>query len=403
MGFAVLFNLMVKIFGVLAWPLITVVYPLLPFWSYVKFMAACYLVIPNLDGAAYVYDHFLRPCFPITMQALNKWIIQSKENFLVSRPDNFLDAAERYIKENGHDALEKLLISKSKCEEPNLSQTEIKAVATTENKEAAATERSKCEESKLARTEIKAVVTTENKEVTATEWSKCEEPNLARTKIKAVVTTENKEAAAIESSKCEEPNLALTKIKAVLTTENKEAAATEWVKIVEPNPAWTEKEACTAMKDNEITVAVAEDRGIDVPNLPAPNEVRKEWTCNLCEVTASCKENIKDHYRGKKHRAKQQELKASKMAAKCKDSPTATAKKDDQPKVQSRKGVSANGPNPKSVKKQEEVKVNGTGEQSKKKQKQESFLWCHKCNIWCSSWGNMKSHLIGKMHLAQLN
>ncbi|KAF8377404.1 hypothetical protein HHK36_030781 [Tetracentron sinense] len=410
MGFVFLLNLMVKIFDVLAWPLITLVYPLkilnvfsplavpfaspsggkkvteslilfmlslhgrLPFWPYVKFMAACYLVVPHLEGAAYVYDHFLRPCFPMTMQALNNWFIQLKENFLFSRSDNFLDAAERYIKDNGHEALEKLIISKSKYEEPNLSRTENKEVVTTENKEAAATKRSKCNESKLARTEIKAVLTTENKEAAATEWSKCEEPNLARTKIKAVVTMENKEAAATEWSKCEEPNLARTEVKAVVTRENKVAAATKSVKIVEPNPTWTEKETCTAMKDREITEAVAKDRGIGLPNLPAPNDVKKEWTCGICQVTASCKENIKDHYRGKKHRAKQQELKESKLAAKIQDSLAATAKKDDHPKVKPKKSVSTNEPNPKHFKKQE-VKVNGTGEQSKQNQKQQLALW----------------------------
>ncbi|XP_068636839.1 HVA22-like protein a [Aristolochia californica] len=81
----------------------------LPFWPYAKLVLTCWLVIPYFSGAAYVYEHFVRPMF--VTQTVNIWYIPRKKD-VFSRPDDILVAAEKYIEENGPEAFEKL-ISKS--------------------------------------------------------------------------------------------------------------------------------------------------------------------------------------------------------------------------------------------------------------------------------------------------
>ncbi|XP_052175871.1 HVA22-like protein a isoform X2 [Diospyros lotus] len=87
----------------------------IPFWSYAKLIATCWLVIPYFSGAAYVYEHFVRPFFlnPQTVNYLNprtvniRYIWRKKDTF--SKRDDILTAAQKYIDENGPEALEKLI------------------------------------------------------------------------------------------------------------------------------------------------------------------------------------------------------------------------------------------------------------------------------------------------------
>nr|ACG34484.1 hypothetical protein [Zea mays] len=81
----------------------------LPFWSYAKLFFNCWLVLPWFNGAAYVYDHFVRPMF-VNRQIVNIWYIPRNEK--LGKSDDVLSAAERYIEQNGPEAFEKL-ISKS--------------------------------------------------------------------------------------------------------------------------------------------------------------------------------------------------------------------------------------------------------------------------------------------------
>lgn len=77
-----------------------------PIWSYAKLILTCWLVIPYFSGAAYVYDHFVRPMFvnPRT-QTVNIWYVPGKKD----KPDDILTAAEKYIAENGSEAFEKII------------------------------------------------------------------------------------------------------------------------------------------------------------------------------------------------------------------------------------------------------------------------------------------------------
>ncbi|MBA0592999.1 hypothetical protein Godav_006873 [Gossypium davidsonii] len=80
----------------------------IPIWSHAKLIFTCWLVIPYFSGAAYVYEHYLRPFFMNPQQTINIWYVPRKKDFF-SKPDDILTAAERYIEENGTDAFEKLI------------------------------------------------------------------------------------------------------------------------------------------------------------------------------------------------------------------------------------------------------------------------------------------------------
>ncbi|KAF9625973.1 hypothetical protein IFM89_028359 [Coptis chinensis] len=83
----------------------------LPFWPYAKLTATCWLVLPYFNGAAYVYEHFIRPTF-IKPQTVDMWFIpraKATKKDIFSRPDDILVAAEKFIEENGPDAFEKLI------------------------------------------------------------------------------------------------------------------------------------------------------------------------------------------------------------------------------------------------------------------------------------------------------
>ncbi|KAI3977740.1 hypothetical protein MKX01_041189 [Papaver californicum] len=80
----------------------------LPFWSYVRLFATCWLVLPYFSGAAYVYEHFVRPMY-VNPRTVNIWYVPSGKKNVFSKQDDILTAAERYIEENGTQAFEKLI------------------------------------------------------------------------------------------------------------------------------------------------------------------------------------------------------------------------------------------------------------------------------------------------------
>lgn len=80
------------------------------FWPYIKLMIIFCLVTPDFGRASYAYNNLIRTCISLNPQAiicrLNNW-----RKFFVKK-DDFLLHVERYLNENGTEALEKLIASK---------------------------------------------------------------------------------------------------------------------------------------------------------------------------------------------------------------------------------------------------------------------------------------------------
>ncbi|KAK4402966.1 HVA22-like protein a [Sesamum angolense] len=100
------FTVVAKNIDVLAMPLLSLVFPLFPIWSYAKLIAVCWLVLPYFNGAAYVYENWIRPFYRNPQVKL--WYVPRKKD-IFSKPDDVLTAAEKYIEENGPEAFERLI------------------------------------------------------------------------------------------------------------------------------------------------------------------------------------------------------------------------------------------------------------------------------------------------------
>ncbi|KAG5526131.1 hypothetical protein RHGRI_032417 [Rhododendron griersonianum] len=251
----------------------------LPFWPYMKLMAMCLLVLPDFNGASYVYECLLRPYLSVDPQATIKYFIKPKEEKL------FLALAERYVQENGSEALEKalekLLDRESKHTKHDIGVEEIKAMTNTEEKGTATAIQSKYEEPNVGKLDARAVEQPEKSPVAATKLSNVEEPSVG------------KENATMGQLKDESP-----------------AVATEQVKCIEQNLAQNESKTVAVGDIEEKTVAAAggESKAMEITD---SEKVQREWTCALCQLTTACEKDLDSHLQGRKHQAKFEELKAS--------------------------------------------------------------------------------------------
>ncbi|ONH93382.1 hypothetical protein PRUPE_8G229300 [Prunus persica] len=132
MGFVGLVEFAFQCFDVLACPLLALLYPLLPLWPHIRLMIVFWLLIPQYGGAFYVYNHLIRPCLSVDLQIVINWFNKRKKSSFDR--DNFLAEVERYVKENGPEALENIVASTSEKTKSSPDAKEFKAVSL-DNKE----------------------------------------------------------------------------------------------------------------------------------------------------------------------------------------------------------------------------------------------------------------------------
>ncbi|KAM7479049.1 hypothetical protein LguiA_027262 [Lonicera macranthoides] len=495
-----------------------------PLWAYIKIVAICWLVLPRFGHSYIAYKSILLLRSYVNLQVMNWSNKQDKDPFLMTQ-ETFLSVAEKFIKENGSEALEELIANKvarpnlgakekmavtvaekkemattieskgakpdveeikapantekkekatkveSKVARPNLGAREKMAVTVAEKKEMATTIESKGTktdveqitapantEKKEKATKIKskvskpnvdtdekmAVTITEKKEMASTIESKGAKPDVEE--IKAPANTEKKDKATKTKSKLAKPNLDAKEKMAVIITEKKEMVTTIESKGAKPDMEeikatanTEEKEKATKIKSvgakpnlnaEEIKVANTEKKemaAIDVKRantnlleterrkpevvevkemnyyLSSSDEVQRQWTCAVCQVTTTSQTTLNSHFRGKKHLAKCQELKAKMQTPKNDYSPlSSTTNKLGQANQNPNKGISGDGVNRTKSKRQETKVQLNNGNIKSKKDNAEKKHWCTVCNVRCSGQIDLVSHLKGKKHLSKV-
>lgn len=87
------------------------IYARVSVWPFIKIVAVCWLVIPYFNGASIAYNNIVRPCLSMQLSRIIVDMLNKKQHLSLTR-ESFLEEAERYVKENGTKALEKLISSK---------------------------------------------------------------------------------------------------------------------------------------------------------------------------------------------------------------------------------------------------------------------------------------------------
>ncbi|XP_076954039.1 HVA22-like protein a isoform X1 [Bidens hawaiensis] len=87
----------------------------IPFWSYAKLIITCWLVIPQFSGAAYVYQHYIRP-FYVGDRTINVFYVPPSKKDTFTDPtvppskkvmftdpmqEDVVVSADKYVRENG--------------------------------------------------------------------------------------------------------------------------------------------------------------------------------------------------------------------------------------------------------------------------------------------------------------
>ncbi|KAH7835343.1 hypothetical protein Vadar_025246 [Vaccinium darrowii] len=376
----------------------------LPFWSYMKLMAMCLLVLPDFNGASYVYECLLRPCLSVDLRVVIKYFIRPKEDKSLNA-ENFLSMAERYVQENGSEALEKLLDRKSKHTKPDIGVEEIKAMTNTEERETAAAIQSNHTKPDIGMEEIKAMTNTEEKETPVAIQSNYEEPIgeepiAGKVDARAVEPPEKTPVAATKLSQVKEPSVGKENANMGQLKDKNPAVATEQVKCVEPNLAQNEKKTVDAGEIKEKTGGAAggENKAMETTGL---EKVQREWTCALCQVRTTCEKNLHSHLQGRRHMEKRQELKASMQMNKTKCSSSSAA----SPEPRKTHNVDRLYDN-RTKNQQYNVQVNRTNDQCRDKQVDyigygtNKFKFsCSICDVKLISEIDWASHLRGQRHL----
>ncbi|KAL6269864.1 hypothetical protein ACE6H2_026775 [Prunus campanulata] len=444
MGFVGLVAFLLQCFDVLAWPLLALVYPLccsiraieansvsdsvklntywvvfslilllehasmkllkwLSLWPYIRLMIVFWLVIPHFDGAFYVYKHLICPCLSMDLQIVINWFNNRKKSSF--NRDNFLAEVERYVKENGPEALEKIVASKSERTKSNPDAKELKAVSSLENKEVRQAEPN--------------LTGTENIRFPSMD---VEEKAIGVASERGVLNTP-------PSKNVQEWTSAFSQVTTLSdTTFNSHPdgkiheAVFEKVKIenqAEAKLTQTEKGTFAVMEAKEKSVEVATGRAV----LESSQNVQKEWTCALCQLTTQSEATLNSHLQGRKHKAACEALKAKswpfapKIPPASKEShqpkeepgkrPTSSASKQKviiDEKAQSQKNsIPASGTKTSDKSKEEPAEgasINGSqqGNPIEVPSMKDLTLSCSVCNVRCPSEIVMASHLNGRKH-----
>ncbi|XP_024932710.3 uncharacterized protein LOC125418154 isoform X2 [Ziziphus jujuba] len=312
-------------------------------WQYIRLMIVCWLVVPYFDGAFYVYKNLIRPCLSMDLQNVINWFNKRMKSLYAK--DNFSTEMEKYIKENGPEALEKIIARKSGSTMQNLDVKDIKASPSTENKKV---EQLNSERPTVTQKDIRPIEVLDKNEVKALKQDGGVQPNVTRVeninfagpeikKPVPEVATQRELPQTPTSTKgqkltCEICNITLQSVNALdyhLEGKNHQAAVEALkAKIQSPGPKVVHNFAGPEIK-KQVRKAAAQR---ELPQTSASGKGQK-WTCDICHMKLQSVITLNSHLQGKKHKAAVEALKAKFQLSSPKVSPTDIPKNSNVPNV----------------------------------------------------------------------
>ena len=194
--------------------------------------------------------------------------------------------------------------------------------------------------------------------------------------------------------------------------------------IVLTEPILDQTENRTSATKEGTAVAVATVR--ELPDIPMPKEVRKEWTCEICQLTVLSEKTLNLHLQGKKHKTTE--------ALKAKNQPNivpaSTTKKTEQPIEEPQKTLSTKEwkhrtitnnegeqhaysmsvsastaklfDQPSKEEHEKRVSMSNSALEQKNEAVSEEYYRCNLCNTNCTGENDLASHYNGRKHKARI-
>ncbi|CAN4105362.1 unnamed protein product [Withania somnifera] len=429
-----------------------------PLWPYIKLITICWLVIPQFHGACYLYQILIHPCFPvkwhdsisqfnsscyvylsllcsclsINLQTVTDWFNKPMEDPYLKN-EAFLALAERYVEENGSDALEEIYC-KQECEGSSPVSEDITVMEHMEKHEAAESNevRSLKEnpiqiEKKMTGVQVKEMVvpadaeeikfpeiTSSNK--VQTEWTcaVCQMKTTSEQNLKSHLNGRKHRAKCEGLKTCKQ--MPKGEGSSPVTTKSNQLNQQQVKHADVVRSEHSAKEAAEPRQENLIQIekkpTAMQIKGTALPAeaVESVKNVQAWWTCAVCQVTMNSEHDLKCHLQGRRHREKHEELKTCKKTAKTERSTTFTSKMPDKFKQeQVRQALAAQKKNSTNEKSKEKVQLGATWQHQKQMQMKKaggathnSKLWCSFCKVKCLGEIDMAAHLSGRKHLAKL-
>ncbi|KAL5562715.1 hypothetical protein UlMin_032462 [Ulmus minor] len=318
------------------------------FWPYIRLMIVCLLVIPYFDGASYVYKHLFCYCLSLDSQIVINWFNKWMESLF--KREKLLAEVASFVKENGTEALEKLITSKSDGTN-SFEAEEIKAVSSIEFK--------LVNKSNLNEPDVEPVVVLEKNEVTTVSQVSQAEPNIVQTEKQIIATVETIETVADVAPGRELPQTSKPVQREWTCSMCKVTAHCETVFILHLQGQKHKKAVFERMKVKNQT---------DVPKIVQHSNTSKNQTVQPKFGLSNIQK--KSDHSGQSNPKNISASSAAKKPGECKQAKV----RGQQQKNQNKKTVAQNG----------------------------LFPYCSLCNVSCASKVDMASHVRGRGHLIQV-
>ncbi|KAI9121579.1 hypothetical protein K1719_008612 [Acacia pycnantha] len=268
------------------------------YWHYLKLMIVAFLVMPDFGRAAYVYNQLIRSCIYMNPQAVISRFISWKNIF--AKKEDFIMQVEKYITQNGTEALEKLIAKKNT--EQSLHAETRKAVPTcTEKVDILKTNRGR--------------LLMEQKDIKDLEMIEKEKVREGKQAINAALdglTSNESSSSAMETIEKMPADTEYGTYPQISATENVQK---EWTcaicQLTMPSEAnlnshlqgRKHKAACEALNTKTKATPVKDTRSEASPQVSASQNEQKMWTCEICQLTKLSYPALNSHLQGKKHKA----------------------------------------------------------------------------------------------------